>query len=677
MPFFQSYQNSLFKKLLLGFLFVGFFPFLVLYLYTIILAEERLVDKTIAEQNIQAKIIINSINAYFISLQKEIRFISKLDLMDDIIADDLDKRISHVLLQKKEDINQKVELYVTNKEGSIIASSNKNIFNKKLLMTSRNIYISSKIYASFDKKKYLGTLILEYNLENLTRFFRHQFGVHNAIVDKFSRIISGKQLPFSITIKNDRESYIDSEHLIVYKKLSAPLNDFYFVYAIDKVLALDFLHQFLLFMLYILPIIMLIIIIIAIYSSKSITKPIQKLTKNTEEITDTKDYSKTIFIDSQDEIGRLSYAFNELLHTTNKALKALEVENSLRLERFVKLIEIFNTIITTKSQKECINTSLKEIQKLSDTKQLEFTKNAATKAQSIPIFVSDFSKNEKIFFGAISLDMQQFNDRNEEKFYYSIASMISLQLDRIRLIDKTMSESNAKSAFISNMSHELRTPLNAILGYTQYLIAYENINEDQQDIVSKIENSAEYLLEMINGILDIAKIEAGKMEVHLLHVDIKDVVENIIAMLYPLAEQKNITIHFKESDIQDKDIITDKKLLQQIIINLLSNAIKFTEQGEIILWIEQQNRKLSLHIKDSGIGIEKNNLEKLFSEFTQVENVMQKKHKGTGLGLSLSKKLAHLLGGDIVLKSEGLEKGSEAIFSLPFESPLQNNSKFS
>jgi len=665
MPFFKSHQNSLFKKLLLGFLFVGFFPFLVLYLYTIILAEERLVDKTIAEQNIQAKIIINSINAYFISLQKEIRFISKLDLMDDIIADDLDKRISHVLLQKKEDINQKVELYVTNKEGSIIASSNKNIFNKKLLMTSRNIYISSKIYASFDKKKYLGTLILEYNLENLTRFFRHQFGVHNAIVDKFSRIISGKQLPFSITIKNDRESYIDSEHLIVYKKLSAPLNDFYFVYAIDKVLALDFLHQFLLFMLYILPIIMLIIIIIAIYSSKSITKPIQKLTKNTEEITDTKDYSKTIFIDSQDEIGRLSYAFNELLHTTNKALKALEIENSLRLERFVKLIEIFNTIITTKSQKECINTSLKEIQKLSDTKQLEFTKNAATKAQSIPIFVSDFSKNEKIFFGAISLDMQQFNDRNEEKFYYSIASMISLQLDRIRLIDKTMSESNAKSAFISNMSHELRTPLNAILGYTQYLIAYENINEDQQDIVSKIENSAEYLLEMINGILDIAKIEAGKMEVHLLHVDIKDVVENIIAMLYPLAEQKNITIHFKESDIQDQDIVTDKKLLQQIIINLLSNAIKFTQQGEITLWIEQQNRKLSLHIKDSGIGIAKNNLEKLFSEFTQVENVMQKKHKGTGLGLSLSKKLAHLLGGDIVLKSEGLEKGSEAIFSLP------------
>lgn len=101
MPFFQSYKNSLFHKLLLGFLLVGFFPFLVLYLYTIILAEDRLADKIISEQNVQAQIIIDSIDSYFISLQKEIRFISRLDLMDDIIADDLDKRISHLLIQKK------------------------------------------------------------------------------------------------------------------------------------------------------------------------------------------------------------------------------------------------------------------------------------------------------------------------------------------------------------------------------------------------------------------------------------------------------------------------------------------------------------------------------------------------------------------------------------------------
>lgn len=539
------------------------------------------------------------------------------------------------------------------------------MLSHKLVMSSNNIYISSKVYASFDKSKFLGYLILEYNLKNLSTFFRHQYGIHNAIIDKFSRHISGEKLPFSVTIKNDTKNYMDNEHLIVYKKLSAPLNDFYFVYAINKEIALDFLHQFLLFMLYILPIVILIIFIIAIYNSKTIIKPIQKLTKNTEEITHTKDYSKTIFIDSKDEIGRLSLAFNELLYTTNRALKALEIENSLRLKRFVQLIEIFNTIIKTKSEEECINTSIDEIKKLNDAKQLEFTKSRDNKGHTIPIYVSDFTKNEKVFFGAVSLDFNEFDDNNEKKFYHSITSMISLQLDRIRLIDKTMSESNAKSAFISSMSHELRTPLNSILGFTQYLIAYEEINENQQDIVSKIENSAQYLLEMINGILDIAKIEAGKMEVSLNTIDIVEILENIVSMLYPLAEQKDITINLKENTSNTSRIYSDKKLLQQILMNLLSNAIKFTKSGEIILWIEEQEHQLFIHIKDSGIGIEKHNLDKLFTEFTQVENVMQKKHKGTGLGLSLSRKLSNLLGGNVILKSEGLEKGSEAILSLP------------
>lgn len=663
MSFFSSYKHSLFYKLLLSSLITGFLPFLLLFIYTVYLAERQMEKNIIQEQKIQANIIINNIDSYLSSLQKEIRFIAKLDIMNDIITDDLDKRIARLLIQKAQDVSADVKLYVLNKSDKIISSSEKQDLKQKLSIKKGNIYISSKIYSSFDPKKYLGTLMLEYKLSNLTHFFRNQTSIHNGVVDKFSHLIAGKPLPFTITIDLPNKQFIAQEHLIVYSKLKSPFDDFYFIYAVDKDVALSFLHHFLLFMLYILPVAIIVIIGIAIYNSKTIIKPIKELTQTADEITQTKDYSKKIHLTSKDEIGKLSLSFSQLLQTTNRALLDLELENSLRLQRFVKLIQIFNTIIKTTSEDECLNTSLQEIQQLREDITLSFS--SLYDENAIPIYVTDFSTNKRLFFGSISLDISTFEDVNEEKFYHSIASMISLQLDRIRLINKTMSESNAKSAFISNMSHELRTPLNSILGYTQYLIAYEDINDAQQDIVSKIENSAEYLLEMINGILDIAKIEAGKMEVSISKVDIQTTIENILMMLEPLAGQKDIDLHVNFHGFEHISVESDIKLIQQIIINLLSNAIKFTQQGTIHISFSQENKLLFVHVKDSGIGIAKHDLEKLFQDFTQVQNVVQKKHKGTGLGLSLSKKLAKLIGGDVLLKSEGIGKGSEAILTLP------------
>ena len=225
-----------------------------------------------------------------------------------------------------------------------------------------------------------------------------------------------------------------------------------------------------------------------------------------------------------------------------------------------------------------------------------------------------------------------------------------------------MAASRSKSAFISNMSHELRTPLNAIIGFTQYLIEYEDLSEEQYDIVASIESSAQYLLNMINDILDIAKIEAGKMEAKIEDVKIVSLVKSIVEMLKQLAEQKGVELKFYTDISEDTIVKTDSKMFKQIVVNLVSNAIKFTEKGyiEIKLYFDQD--KLYVKVKDTGIGISKENLSKLFSDFTQVENVMQKKHKGTGLGLSLSKKMAHILGGDVLLDSEGEGKGSTAVF---------------
>jgi signal transduction histidine kinase len=306
--------------------------------------------------------------------------------------------------------------------------------------------------------------------------------------------------------------------------------------------------------------------------------------------------------------------------------------------------------------------SIGEIKKLTSKSDLKFIQdsNHPIEGEFTKLYVSDFENDTKIYFGSIALGIEKFEDRYEKKFYNSIASMITLQLDKIRLIKRTMSTSNAKSAFISNMSHELRTPLNAIIGFSQYMITYEELNDEQIDTVGNIESSAQYLLEMINEILDIAKIEAGKMEAFIEPADIFSLLQNTYNMLQPLASDKNLAFEFTYDAIQETQ--TDPKMFQQIVLNLLSNAIKFTQDGVISMNLSCDEEFIYISVKDSGIGIEKSDIKNLFKDFNQIENVMQKSHKGTGLGLSLSKKMAKILGGDITMKSDGLGKGSNVVF---------------
>ncbi|MDP2892913.1 MAG: HAMP domain-containing sensor histidine kinase, partial [Sulfurimonas sp.] len=331
-----------------------------------------------------------------------------------------------------------------------------------------------------------------------------------------------------------------------------------------------------------------------------------------------------------------------------------------------QLIEVFNTIIRTKSEDECMDVSMQEIKKLTHKENLHFTKdqNRASDKECTNLYVSDFENDEKIYFGSIELGIESFEDKNEQDFYNSIASMITLQLDRIRLIERTTSASKAKSAFISNMSHELRTPLNAIIGFAQFMIEYEELNDDQKDTVGNIESSAQYLLSMINEILDIAKIEAGKMEAHIEDVNILDIVQSSYNMLSPLAKDKNIKFDFIFDNFENKKYQTDPQIFKQIVVNLISNAIKFTQEGSIQLELYNENENLHVRVKDSGIGISEDDMKHLFNDFTQLENVMQKSHKGTGLGLSLSKKMANILGGDVTLKSDGIGHGTISTFSL-------------
>ncbi len=681
--FIEKIKKSLRLKLLVNFLFVSLFPFAILFLYVLFFTQTKIVDKSIIEQYKRIESVSSQIDTQLHSLQKELFFLASLDLMDDILAEDIDKRVTRLLAKKANDLGEKIDLFVVDTQQKIVASSEDSLLNhsfKLPVQLKNNFYIQkgtlllfTKIYASFNKEKTVGHLILQYDLKNLDTYLIHTQSRHSYITN-CADFHLGDRTKLAVSLEKQKADVITKEHVIVYKKLGSFLKNYYLVYAVDKSLALKFMYDFIYFMVYISVFGLLMILLLALRYSKSLVLPIEKLTNATQEIGKSHNYSQTLVVSSMDEIGVLTSSFNAMLHTTSQTLQTLEVENRLRLQRFIQLIELFNSIIQTKDETECIEVAIEEMKTITQKHDLKFLKQKTP--EGIDLYVSDFEKNEKIYFGSISLSVEGFSDTNEERFYTSIANMIMLQLDKIRLIHRTTAASNAKSAFISTMSHELRTPLNAIIGASQFLISYENISDEQQDTVANIESSAHYLLNMINEILDIAKIESGKMEVHKTEVNLSEIAQSSYNMLQPLAEDKGLAFEFLQEKEQDFSLFTDMKILQQILINLLSNAIKFTQKGFVKMELHTDAEKLIISISDSGIGIAQEDIALLFHEFSQLENPMQKKYKGTGLGLSLSRKMAHLLDGDVTLHSDGLGQGTTAILTFFCYTTKDNTSEF-
>ena len=654
----------MFRKFLMSSLFIALFPFAVLLAYMFFLSETKMLDQITTEQSKRVTYMADLINNHIQSIDKEAGFIASLDLMDDILVDDIDKRISILLEKKVKDLNLDISLFVVNQKNIIVAASDKevilnhfNLFtksNKSYLVQNNYLYILHRIHASFDIKKPIGSLIVKYNLNNLNMFLLQQNGIHAYITNQTDSFYVGSKLQIPLNITKEQGSFSTEKYLVTYKQLATNLKKYFLVYAVDKDVALGFLYDFIHFMFYAALLLLPFIFFIAFRFSKTMITPIKNLTQATQNIIEKQDYSTILKLKSHDEIALLTDAFNSMLQKTSQLLHMLELENKLRLQRFVQLIDLFNTINQTVTQDECIETSLKEIKKITQRDDLAFC--VERKENNIALYVTDFDTNSKKYFGSITLSVENFQDENEKNFYLSIATMMGLQLDRIRLIEKTLSASNAKSAFISHMSHELRTPLNAIIGSSQFLITYEALTEKQQDAVGSIESAAYHLLNMFNDILDIAKIEAGKMDVNLKSIDLKTLLENVYSMFLPLAEDKNLSLNLHINNVEY--LTTDAKILQQVVINIVSNAIKFTKDGFINIKLFHDVHDIKIVVEDSGIGIAKEDLQMLFEDFTQVKNNDQKQFKGTGLGLALSKKMTELLGGKIILESEGTGKGS-------------------
>jgi CheY-like chemotaxis protein/nitrogen-specific signal transduction histidine kinase len=231
---------------------------------------------------------------------------------------------------------------------------------------------------------------------------------------------------------------------------------------------------------------------------------------------------------------------------------------------------------------------------------------------------------------------------------------------------------NSKSEFLANMSHELRTPLNSIIGFSDILLerVFGELNEKQFKYVSNISTSGKNLLVLINDILDLSKVEAGKMELHYSEFSIDFVFEEVKAVLSPLVQVKSLEVTFNvEPDFTTLE--ADRGRLIQILYNLISNAIKFTPaNGKISIYCKKSGNRALISVIDTGIGISAEDQVKLFQPFTQLDASTTRQYCGTGLGLALVKKIVNLHQGDIWVESDP-GRGSNFTFSIPLRKPLE------
>lgn len=286
-------------------------------------------------------------------------------------------------------------------------------------------------------------------------------------------------------------------------------------------------------------------------------------------------------------------------------------------------------------------------------------------------------------FDVQSKQLEGFS-KEDASIYTTLAAQVAVALQNARLyveqaatVTQLRELDRLKSTFLATMSHELRTPLNSILGFADVML--EGLDGDLTDYMENdlglIRKNGQHLLNLINDVLDMAKIESGTMNLHPEMVQVYEILDEVRSITSTLASEKNIALFITDDSDQDIEIFADRTRLRQVFINLVNNSIKFTLQGKISMNVHAiANEKVLVTIKDTGIGIPASKLEAIFQEFTQVDDLSTRKAGGTGLGLPISRKLIEMHGGRLWAESTGIAgEGSAFYAEIPLHAHIVEN----
>ena len=428
------------------------------------------------------------------------------------------------------------------------------------------------------------------------------------------------------------------------------------------------------------------------YFLKKLLYPIEILSRKAQQVKKG-DISVRSGIRGQDEIATLALTFDGMLDTLEENINTLDNKISERTRDLQEQKEVFETLFYRTADAAAIIKKGKVID--CNVAALQMYRCAKLEDFDIPRLLPEFQPDgrESLPRGAemVKVCMEQGSHRYEElQLKYDGAEFwASVVLTRIKIkgenllyiVVRDISEAKkikdelveekeraeaatlSKSEFLANMSHEIRTPMNGVMGMT-HLVLETDLDEKQRDFLQKIESSSQSLLAIINDILDFSKIEAGKLEIENIDFDLFEVVATVIGLIEFKTQEKNLELVVSYGPEVGRNFNGDPLRISQILTNLLGNAVKFTEHGEIGIYVAKvgENR-VRFEIRDTGIGMSKALLEKLFSSFSQADGSTTRKYGGTGLGLAISKQLIELMGGDIRVESE-VGQGSTFIFEI-------------
>ncbi len=449
-----------------------------------------------------------------------------------------------------------------------------------------------------------------------------------------------------------------------------------------------------------------VLVILSTFFSQSITSPITKLISMAKAAT-SGDFSKRIGITSQDEVGELATTFNKMLESVERYQKDL-IETSKLSERVFNAMLNGLCLVSPDGRIQKVNTALCEMLQYEDKEligqpadiifapteeideDLTVWKSVADGSLWKAIHDREHTKNiEQNYltkFGAIIpvlFSSSTLYDHNGN--IWGIVCVAQDITDRkiteeLRIQKEAAEEANrTKSDFLANMSHEIRTPMNGILGMTNFVLETE-LTHEQRDHLTMAKDSADFLLDIINDILDFTKIEAGKMDLDESDFSLRNVVEKTTLDFAIRAHEKGLELACHIAPNLPDHLIGDPGRLRQILTNLAGNALKFTEQGEIIIRVEKDAEDedyvtLRFSVTDTGIGIPENKRDVLFESFAQADTSTTRKYGGTGLGLAITLKLVTLMGGSITVESKEGE-GSTFSFLLPLRKQKASTNPF-